>query len=107
MNKGSNVMKLGGIFVALWCAAASAATVTGSTSVGASEVACGGSTTVNMQLIGQSITTSTPTDIILVLDDSGSISSTQFSQMKTFANNLVSGLTARGLFTNGGRVGVV
>ena len=44
-----------------------------------------GTSTVTLTLDGESSTQSTPTDLVLVLDESGSIDSTEFNQLKTFA----------------------
>ncbi|HET7800984.1 MAG TPA: VWA domain-containing protein [Humibacillus xanthopallidus] len=44
---------------------------------------------------------------MLVLDESGSIDSTEFGQLKSFADDVVEAVGNDGLFTNGGRVGVV
>jgi hypothetical protein len=66
-----------------------------------------GTSTVTLTLDGESSTQSTPTDLVLVLDESASIDSTEFSQLKSFANSVVSAVATDGLFANGGRVGVV
>ncbi|MFJ8080386.1 VWA domain-containing protein [Streptomyces sp. NPDC096205] len=66
-----------------------------------------GVSTVKLRLDGESSTQSTPTDLVLVLDESGSIDNTEWGQLKDFAKSVVNGVAAHGLFTNGGRVGVV
>ena len=66
-----------------------------------------GTSTVTLTLDGESSTQSTPTDLVLVLDESGSISSTEFGQLKSFASSVVTAVAADGLFTNGGKIGVV
>ena len=66
-----------------------------------------GASTVTLTLAGESRTQSTPTDLVLVLDESGSIDSTEFGQLKTFASSVVTAVAGDGLFANGGRVGVV
>lgn len=67
----------------------------------------GGSSTVTLTLQGETSVQSTPTDLVLVLDESGSISSTDFSTLKNFANSVVTAVANDGLFAQGGRVGVV
>jgi len=62
---------------------------------------------VTLTLQGETSVQSTPTDLVLVLDESGSISASDFSTLKTFANSVVNAVAADGLFTQGGRVGVV
>jgi uncharacterized protein YegL len=66
-----------------------------------------GTSTVTLTLDGESSTQSTPTDLVLVLDESGSIDSTEFGQLRSFADDVVEAVGNDGLFANGGRVGVV
>ncbi|HEY3003568.1 MAG TPA: VWA domain-containing protein [Kribbellaceae bacterium] len=66
-----------------------------------------GTSIVTLTLDGESSTQSTPTDLVLVLDESGSIDSTEFGQLKAFADDVVEAVGSDGLFANGGRVGVV
>ena len=66
-----------------------------------------GTSTVTLTLDGESSTQSTPTDLVLVLDESGSIDSTEFAQLRSFADDVVEAVGNDGLFANGGRVGVV
>lgn len=82
------------------------AAATASTTVADTEIAPGGSTEVTLSITGETVTESTPTDIMLVLDESGSITNSQFAQMKNFAASLVTSLGDRGLFDNGGRMGL-
>lgn len=76
-------------------------------SAGPTAVARYGTSTVKLRLDGESSTQSTPTDLVLVLDESGSIDGTEWGQLKDFAKSVVNGVAAHGLFTNGGRIGVV
>lgn len=85
---------------------ASAAPVAGA-SASPSTVARFGTSTVTLTLDGETSTQSTPTDLVLVLDESGSISASQFNQLKAFADDVVEQVAIDGLFSNGGRVGVV
>jgi hypothetical protein len=72
----------------------------------ANKLGCSDATTVNVKVIGGNITTSTPTDLVIVGDDSGSISpGVEFPSEVRFMRNLVAGLGV--LFTNGGKVGAV
>lgn len=66
-----------------------------------------GESTVTLTLDGETNTQSTPTDLVLVLDESGSIDSAEFSQLRAFADDVVEAVADDGLFANGGRVGVV
>lgn len=63
--------------------------------------------TVTLTLDGENSTQSTPTDLVLVLDESGSISSTAWQQLRSFSDDVVEAVADDGLFANGGRVGVV
>ena len=67
----------------------------------------GGTSTVSLTLQGETSVQSTPTDLVLVLDESGSISASDFGTLKAFANSVVNAVASDGLFTQGGRVGVV
>ena len=67
----------------------------------------GGQTTVTLTLDGESTIETTPTDVVFVVDESGSIDSGEHSQMATFNTNVLAGLVTEGLFTNGGRAGIV
>lgn len=87
-------------------APAAQAAATPSTTVADTEITPGGSTAVTLSITGETVTESTPTDIMLVLDESGSINHTQFTQMRNFASNLVTSLGERGLFDNGGKLGL-
>lgn len=87
-------------------APASAAPV-GGASASPTSVNRHGVSTVTLTLDGENNTQSTPTDLVLVLDESGSISSTEFNQLKTFADGVVEAVADDGLFANGGKVGVV
>jgi uncharacterized protein YegL len=71
----------------------------------ASQIACSGSTVVTVNLTGGNFTTATPTDLVIVGDESGSITPAYFAAEKTFMGHVVDGLGA--LFANGGKVGVV
>ncbi|GAA4934066.1 VWA domain-containing protein [Streptomyces coeruleoprunus] len=62
---------------------------------------------MTLALDGESSTQSTPTDLVLVLDESGSINDTEFDQLTSFADSVVAAVADDGLFANGGRVGVV
>jgi Mg-chelatase subunit ChlD len=67
----------------------------------------GQESTVTLTLQGESSVQSTPTDLVLVLDESGSIDGTEFLQLKSFADEVVEAVGDDGLFAQGGRVGVV
>ncbi|MEU4390713.1 VWA domain-containing protein [Kribbella sp. NPDC023855] len=62
---------------------------------------------MTLTLDGESSTQSTPTDLVLVLDESGSIDSGEFSQLRNFADDVVEAVADDGLFANGGRAAVV
>ncbi len=99
----ATALTLGGVAMAPMASAAPAP----SASASPTSVNRFGTSTVTLTLDGESSTQSTPTDLVLVLDESGSIDSTEFGQLKTFASSVVTAVAADGLFTNGGRVGVV
>ena len=75
-------------------AAASAPSVTGSTAlVGApSALTCGGTVNVRVTLTGTGGITGTATDVMLVLDLSGSISGTKLTALKSAATSFVQAL---------------
>lgn len=79
----------------------------GDASASPTTVARFGTSTVTLTLDGETSTQSTPTDLVLVLDESGSISSSQFAQLKAFSDDIVEQVALDGLFSNGGRIGVV
>lgn len=87
-------------------APASAAPV-GDASASPTSVNRHGVSTVTLTVDGENTTQSTPTDLVLVLDESGSISPSDFNVLKGFADDVVEAVAADGLFTNGGSVGVV
>jgi hypothetical protein len=68
-------------------------------------LACGSATAVSINLVAGDLTSVTPVDLMLVIDESGSIGPVNFQQLKTSLVQLVNGLPQ--LFTNGGSVGVV
>jgi len=68
-------------------------------------LACGSATAVSISLTAGDLTSVTPVDLMLVVDESGSIGANNFEQMKTSLVDLVNGLGP--LFANGGSVGVV
>ncbi|CAL9619582.1 hypothetical protein SUDANB38_05848 [Streptomyces sp. enrichment culture] len=90
----------------VWAPAASAAPLPGA-SASPTTVPRYGVSTVTLTLDGESSTQSTPTDLVLVLDESGSINDTEFGQLTDFADSVVAAVADDGLFANGGRVGVV
>ncbi|MFJ8693488.1 VWA domain-containing protein [Streptomyces roseolilacinus] len=89
-----------------WAPAASAAPLPGA-SASPTTVPRYGTSTVTLTLDGESSTQSTPTDLVLVLDESGSVDATEFDQLTDFADSVVAAVADDGLFANGGRVGVV
>lgn len=68
-------------------------------------LACDGATSVDVSITGTDITEVTPVDLMLVVDESGSIEPTEFEQQRTFMLDLVSALSD--LFDHGGRMGLV
>jgi hypothetical protein len=68
-------------------------------------LACGSATSVSVGLVAGNLTSVTPVDLMLVVDESGSIGGANFTQMKTSLAQLVNGLGQ--VFANGGSVGVV
>ncbi|TQM57293.1 vWA domain-containing protein [Humibacillus xanthopallidus] len=99
----ATALTLGGVAMAPMASAAPTPDATASPT----SVARYGTSTVTLTLDGESSTQSTPTDLVLVLDESGSIDATEFNQLNTFASSVVTAVAADGLFANGGRVGVV
>jgi hypothetical protein len=87
--------------------AAGPGTVTGDAATDTDDITCGGQLAVSLQLTGQAVTSATPTDLVLVLDESGSVNPTQFGLLKSFAVDVVEALDGAGLFSNGGKMGVV
>jgi hypothetical protein len=73
-------------------------------SVSDGTLACGNATSVSLSLVAGDLTSVTPVDLMLVIDESGSIGAVNFEQMKASLVQLVNGLGS--LFTNGGSVGV-
>lgn len=67
-------------------------------------LACNAATTVQVAISGTNVTSVTPVDLMLVVDESGSINASQFATLKSFLVNLVGGLDT--LFKNGGKVGL-
>ncbi len=64
--------------------------------------------TVTLTLDGETVTQSTPTDVVLVVDSSGSIPPSSFhGAVKSFLRDIASELDAAGLFANGGSIGIV
>jgi uncharacterized protein YegL len=53
------------------------------------DIACDGATTVEIDLISQNSITANPTDVMLVLDRSGSMTGTPLANLKTAANQFV------------------
>ncbi len=67
-------------------------------------LACDGATSVQVTISGANITSVTPVDLMLVVDESGSITTAQFEAQRAFLLDVVNGVTP--LFANGGRVGI-
>lgn len=88
-------------------------TVTGDKTVADTDIACDGSTTVTVTLDAQTGIAGNPTDVMLVLDRSGSMAGTPLADLKTGANSFVdiideaSDGVLDGVIANGSRVGVV
>lgn len=70
-------------------------------------ITTGGSVDVTLTLEGETNVESTPTDIIFVIDESGSINGSEFGQLRQFLQSLNQSLTEQGLYLNGGSVGIV
>jgi Mg-chelatase subunit ChlD len=78
-----------------------------SAAAAAPAIARGGSTEVTVSVTGTTRSAATPTDIMLVADESASLTTAQFGQVKQFGRDLVAHLDAEGFFAeHGGRVGV-
>jgi uncharacterized protein YegL len=103
---GAAVLAMVATGALIWAPAASAAPLPGA-SASPTSVNRYGTSTVTLTLDGESSTQSTPTDLVLVLDESGSVSDTEFDQLSSFADSVVEAVADDGLFANGGRVGVV
>lgn len=94
-------------------AGAQPGTVTGDKTVADADIGCDGSTTVTVTLDGQTGIAGNPTDVVLVLDRSGSMGGTPLADLKTGANTFVdiideaSDGVLDGTIANGSRVGVV
>jgi Mg-chelatase subunit ChlD len=88
-------------------APAASAAPTPTASASPTSINPGEESTVTLTLQGETRVQSRPTDLVLVLDESGSISPTAFNQLRAFADDVVEAVAADGLFTQGGRVGVV
>jgi uncharacterized protein YegL len=78
--------------------------LSGSASSADAALACDGATSVAVSISGASLTSVTPVDLMLVIDDSGSISYSQFEQLRKSLVTFVQSLDD--LFDNGGKVGV-
>jgi hypothetical protein len=68
-------------------------------------IACDGATSVEVSITGTNVTEVTPVDLMLVVDESGSITPSEFEQQRNFMLDLVTELAT--LFDNGGRMGLV
>jgi uncharacterized protein YegL len=99
----ATALTLGGVAMAPMASAAPVPTASASPT----SINPGGTSTVTLTLQGETSVQSTPTDLVLVLDESGSISPADFTTLKTFANSVVNAVAADGLFDQGGSVGVV
>lgn len=77
-----------------------------SASAGATDgaLACNAATSVQVSITGTNVTSVTPMDMMLVVDESGSISNSEFETQREFLRNLVAQLDE--LFANGGTVGI-
>lgn len=68
--------------------------LTGSMTVVPDTMECSGASTVSFAISGETVTNPIPSDVVLVLDESGSISGPNFLQMKNFARDLIDGIEA-------------
>jgi hypothetical protein len=83
------------------------ATTTGDANASPAAIAGGGTSTVTLSLTGTNHLVSTPTDVVFVVDESGSIDSDEFQDAAGFAKDVYDALVAAGLHTNGGTAAVV
>jgi hypothetical protein len=67
-------------------------------------IACEAATAVSVTLTGENTTSVTPIDLMLVVDESGSISRSSFSQLRSFLGQFTQSMQT--LFANGGRIGL-
>ncbi len=94
-------------------AAADPGKVTGDKTVADTDITCDGSTTVTVTLDGQTGIAGNPTDVVLVLDRSGSMAGQPFTDLKAGATAFVdivdeaSDGALDGVIANGSRIGVV
>lgn len=58
----------------------------------APSVACSATTTATLRIDGYSISNTSATDVMLALDESGSLDNGEFNQLRGFASNFVNGL---------------
>lgn len=92
---------------------AASGSVIGNISVSPDAIDCGQSTTVTMNLTGQNGITQNPVDVELVLDTSGSMQGTPFTNLKVAANKFIDVLdkgsdgVQNGVIGNGSRIGIV
>lgn len=116
MFKGSMAMIMAAsvsLFSGASFVGATTSSVTGDISVSPSSLSCKQSTDVNVKLTGQAGITQNPTDVMLVLDRSGSMGGTPIGNLKTAANKFIdiidegSDGQLDGVIANGSRVGVV
>ena len=102
-------LTFGGIQTAL----AQGGTVDGDKTLSDTDIACDGSTTVTLTLIGETGIAGEPEDIMLVLDRSGSMSGTPLADLKVAAKKFVDiideGTDGQldGVISHGTRIGVV
>ena len=93
--------------------AAADGTVTANKTVSATDIPCNGSTTVTLTLEGLTGVAGNPTDVMLVLDRSGSMAGPEFAHMKAGARAFVDIMDEAtdgvldGVIANGSRVGLV
>jgi uncharacterized protein YegL len=67
--------------------------LTGSGGLGDTTVACGAGTDVTLEISGTNIVDANPSDIMFIVDGSGSIGTTAFAQARTFMADVVNQLT--------------
>jgi Mg-chelatase subunit ChlD len=99
-------LALGAIVVLCLALAAKApAAYVGATDAAApASIANGASTGYTLDFEGTTVSRTTPTDVVLVFDESSSISAADFSKERAFATDIVNSLD---VFLDGGTVGVV